>query len=236
MDKKIYKNLIIIGVIILAIIGLVFIIRSKSGQSVYTGFLEPKQGAWSEIMNGAEDLQKIVYLGERNIQNVPSYGVEIQSVVSKGKSGNTIVQIWRNVKTDEIVEIVSKIEGKKDVICVDKSLMQILLPTFNISIPAIKTPEQYNPKNKYVYDSFTTKTGKIIQVAKFIDENNVEIWLSSEVPFGIVKVIKWVGEKEKGEGEVIAWLQDFGLEGGYAEISETQMNNCKRIFFPNLSR
>lgn len=228
MDKKIYKNLIIIGLAIIAIAAVLFI-RSRSDEGAYTGFLKPEKGAWSELMNGAEDLQRLVYLGEKNIHNIPAYGVEIESIVSGNKSA--ITQVWRDKESNEIVEIVSKLKGEDEVICIDDSLMRIFMPSFDLSLPAIKTPVEYSLNNKYAYDTFTTKTGKTIQVAKFIDENNMEIWLSSEVPFGIVKII----DRNSESGEIMAWLQDFGLSGAGAKISEAEMLNCKKINFPNLA-
>ncbi|MCK4805611.1 MAG: hypothetical protein KAS91_00265 [Candidatus Pacebacteria bacterium] len=227
MNKKTYKNLIIIGLAIIAIIAVLFI-RSRGNQNLYAGFLKPEEGAWSEIMNGAEDLQKLVYLGEKIIHNIPTYGVEIESIVSGNKSA--ITQVWRDQKSNEIVEIVSKLEGKNEVICIDDSLMNILIPSFNSLLPAIKTPEKYSPNNEYTYGTFTTVTGKIIQIAKFIDENDMEIWISSKVPFGIVRIVN------NETGEIIAFLQDFGLTGGQPKISEGAMLNCKKIDFPNLTK
>jgi len=182
-------------------------------------------------MNGSEDLQRLVYLGEKNVYNIPAYGVEIESIVSGNKGA--ITQIWRDKESNEIVEIVSKLKGEDEVICIDDSLMRIFMPSLDLSLPAIKTPVEYSLKNKYTYDTFTTKTGKTIQVAKFIDENNMEIWLSSEVPFGFVKILDWSGKA--GTAEIMAWLQDFGPSGAGAKISEAEMLNCKKINFPNLT-
>lgn len=228
MNKKIYKSLIIIGLAIIAIVA-ILLARSRDNQGIYSGFLKPEKGAWSEIMNGAEDLQRLVYLGEKNIHNIPAYGIEIESIVSGDKSA--VTQVWRDKDTNEIVEIVSKLKGEDEVICIDDSLMRIFMPSFDLSLPAIKTPVEYSLNNKYTYDVFTTKTGKTIQIAKFIDENNMEIWLSSEVPFGIVKII----DRNSESGEIMAWLQDFDLSGAEAKISESEMLNCKKINFPNLT-
>jgi len=228
MNKKIYKSLIVVGLAIIAIVAILFI-RSRDGQGIYTGFLKPENGAWSELMNGAEDLQKLVYLGEKNIHNISAYGVEIESIISGNK--NAVTQVWRDKESNEIVKIVSKLKGKDEIICVDDALMKIFIPSFDLSLPAIKTPEEYSLNNKYTYEIFTTKVGKTIQTAKFIDENNMEIWLSSEVPFGIVKII----DRNSESGEIIAWLQDFGLSGAEAKISESEMLNCKKINFPDLT-
>lgn len=227
MNKKTYKSLIVIGLAIIAVVAVLFI-RGRSDQGTYTGFLKPEEGAWSEIMNGAEDLQRIVYLGEKTVHNVRSYGVEIKSIVSENESA--VTQIWRDKKSDEIVEIVSKLKGKNEVICVDDSLMEILMPSFSALLPAIKTPEKYSSNKRYTHSTFTTKAGKIIQIAKFIDENNVGIWISSEVPFGIVKIA------DNETGEITAYLQDFGLSGGEPKISEWEMDNCKKMNFPNLTK
>lgn len=107
--------------------------------------------------------------------------------------------------------------------------MEILIPSFSSLLPAIKTPEKYSLNNEYTYGTFTTNTGKTIQIAKLMDENDIEIWISSEVPFGIVKIVN------NTTGEITAYLQDFGLTGGKAKISETEMLNCKKINFPNLT-
>lgn len=233
MDKKTYKNLIVLSIGLALVLTLVIVLfaRNKGGQNVYTGFLKPEKGAWSEIINGAEDLQRLVYLGEKNVHNVSAYGVEIESIVSGNKGA--ITQVWRDKESNEIVEIVSKLKGEDEVICINDSLMRIFMPSFDLSLPAIKTPVEYSSNNKYAYDTFTTKTGKTIQVAKFIDKNNMEIWLSSEVPFGFVKILDWSSETETAE--IMAWLQDFGLSGAGAKISEAEMLNCKKINFPNLA-
>lgn len=229
MNKKIYKNLIIIGLAIIAII-LILLIRNRIMENkTYNGFLTPTEGAWSELMNGAEDSQRSVYLGERMVNNILAYGVEMELIVSKDK--NVVAQVWRDKKSDEIVEIVTKLKGENEILCIDDSLIRTLIPTFDSSLPVIKTPEEYGLDNKYTYDTFTTKTGKTVKAAKFIDENNMEIWLSSEVPFGIVKIIDWSSVTKTGE--IMAWLQDFDLTGGEQKISETEMANCQRINFPN---
>ena len=232
MNKKTYKNFIIISLSIIAVI-VVLLMRDRIMEDKkYNGFLNPTKGAWSEVMNGAEDSQKSIYLGERVVNNILAYGVEIGSIVSGNESA--VTQVWRDKESSEIVKIVSKLEGKNEVICIDASLMKMFIPTFSSSLPAIKTPEEYGLDNKYTSDTFTTKKGKTIQIAKFIDENNMEIWLSSEVPFGIVKIIDWIEKTETGE--VMAWLQDFELSGGEPKISENEMLNCKKMNFPNLSK
>lgn len=242
MNKKTSRNLIIIGLAIIAIIAVLFV-RSRINVPIeegpYTGFLKPGQGAWSETIfidqdNNVESLRKSIYLGEKIIDNIPAYGIEMELIVSNDKSA--ITQIWLDEKLNETVKIASKLKGKDEVVCISDSLMEALMPSFGSSFdflfPTVKTPVKYgsgNINNKYTYGTFITETGKTIQIAKFVDENNMEIWISSEVPFGIVKVADTKSNK------IISYLRDFGLTGAKPKISETEMINCKKIDLPTLS-
>ncbi len=233
MNKKIYKTLIILlSGVFLIILVLKVILPDRNnydlsygwGSDIYTGFLKPKQGAWSEIVfinqGGKESLQQSVYLGEKTIEGVLTYGIEIDSNVSNNT--NAILQIWLDKKSDKAIKIVSKLKGKNEVVCVDESLMKLLVPSFESFLPAAFTPVKYSSINQYTYGTFTTETKKTIQVAKFIDENKTEIWISSEVPFGIIKAVDTENNK------VVVYLRDFGLAGAKPKISETEMINCTK--------
>lgn len=233
MNKKTYKNLIIISLSIVAIIAVMFMrnrIDVSTEGDAYAGFLKPEQGAWSEMVfideNNIENSQRSVYLGERIIDNIPAYGIEMELIVSNDKSA--ITQVWIDNKSNKTVKIVSKLKGKDQVICIDDTLMKILIPSFDSLLPAVKTPTKYGSINKYTYGTFTTIAGKTIQIAKFVDENNVEIWISSEVPFGIVKIV------DNKTGKIISYLRDFGLTGAKIKISEVEMINCEKIDLPTL--
>jgi len=241
MNKKIYKILIIlIGGVFLIILVLKVILPGKNnydlsygwGSDIYTGFLRPKQGAWSEIMfidqGGKESLQRSVYLGEKVIDGVLTYGIEIDSNVSDNTKA--ILQVWLDKKSDKAVKIVSKLKGKNEVVCVEESFMKLLVPSFESFLPAAFTPVKYSSINQYTYGTFTTETQKTIQVAKFIDENKTEIWISSEVPFGIIKAVNTENNK------VVAYLRDFGLTGAKPKISETEMINCTKKGLFNLPK
>ena len=123
----------------------------------------------------------------------------------------------------------SKLKGKNEVVCIDESLIKILIPSFNSLLPAVKTPVKYDSSNEYIYDTFTTKSGKKIPAAKFVDENNVEIWISSEVPFGIVKMT------DNTTGKIASYLNDYGFTGDEPKISEFEMMNCEKIDLFNFS-
>jgi len=238
MNKKTYRNLIILasGVFLIILVLIVILPNRKNydpwGSDIYTGFLKLKQGAWSEIVfidkGGKESLQRSVYLGEKTIEGVLTYGIEIDSNVSDNT--NAILQIWLDKKSDKAIKIVSKLKGKNEVVCVDESLMKLLVPSFESFLPAVFTPVRYSSINQYTYGTFTTETGKTIQIAKFIDENKTEIWISSEVPFGIVKAVDTENNK------LVANLRDFGLTGAKPKISETEMANCTKKGLFNLPK
>jgi hypothetical protein len=239
MNKKIYKTIIIlISGIFLIILVLKVVLPDKNnydpsygwGSDIYTGFLNPKLGAWSDIVfidqGGKKSLQRSIFLGEKTIEGVLTYGIEIDSNVSDNT--NAILQIWLDKKSDKAIKIVSKLKGKNEVVCVDESLMKLLVPSFESFLPAAFTPVKYSSINQYTYGTFTTETGKTIQIAKFVDENKTEIWISSEVPFGIIKAVNTENNK------VVAYLRDFGLTGAKPKISETEMINCTKKGLFNL--
>jgi hypothetical protein len=239
MNKKIYKTIIIlISGIFMIILVLKVVLPDKNnydpsygwGSDIYTGFLNPKLGAWSDIVfidqGGKKSLQRSIFLGEKTIEGVLTYGIEIDSNVSDNT--NAILQIWLDKKSDKAIKIVSKLKGKNEVVCVDESLMKLLVPSFESFLPAAFTPVKYSSINQYTYGTFTTETGKTIQIAKFVDENKTEIWISSEVPFGIIKAVNTENNK------VVAYLRDFGLTGAKPKISETEMINCTKKGLFNL--
>jgi len=238
MNKKIYKTLIIlIGGILLTILILKVVLPDKKydpsygwGSNIYTGFLNPKLGAWSDIVfvdqGGKKSLQRSIFLGKKTIEGVLTYGIEIDSNVSDNT--NAILQIWLDKKSDKAVKIVSKSKKNNEVVCVNEFFMRLLVPSFESFLPAAFTPARYSSINQYTYGTFTTETQKTIQVAKFVDENKTEIWVSSEVPFGIIKAVNTENNK------VVAYLRDFGLAGAKPKISETEMINCTKKGLFNL--
>lgn len=237
MNPK-YKKLIIILAVIL-LIALVFIIILSNRKekidltyggwesSIYTGFLKPQKGAWSELIvideKGDKSLQRSIYLGESTIEGVRAYGVETDPNVFDSKG--SVLQVWYEYSTDEIIKIASRAK-REEVICINVPLMKTLFPTLEGYLPTIVTPGKYSSINEYTYGTFTTETNKTVQVAKFIDEYETEIWLSSEVPFGVIKGVFMP------TNQTVVYLRDFGLFGATPIISEAQIANCvpQRLF------
>jgi len=240
MNPK-YKKIIIILAAVLLISLIFVIILSKRQEKVslgwesdiYTGFLKPQKGAWSELLirdeRGNENLQRSIYLGETTIEGKRAYGVETDPNVFN--NSGSVLQVWYDYQTDEIIKMASKEKQGKDVICVNVSLMETLFPTLKNYLPTIVTPAKYSSVNKYTYGTYTTETGKTIQTAKFIDEYQTEIWLSSEVPFGVIKGVYLP------TNQTVVYLRDFNLFGAASIISETQVINClPQKLFDELSK
>jgi len=230
MNTKYKKLIIILGVIILVVLALIIFSNRKKvdltyggwESIVYTGFLKPQKGAWSELViidgEGNKSLQRSIYLGEKTIEGVRAYGVETDPNVLD--NAGSVLQVWYEYSTDEIIKIANKVKKEKEVTCINAPLLETLFPTLKTYLPTIVTPDKYSSINKYTYGAFTTETNKTIQVAKFIDTYETEIWLSSEVPFGVIKGVFVPTNK------TIVYLRDFGLSGASPIISETQIINC----------
>ncbi len=89
--------------------------------------------------------------------------------------------------------------------------------------PKSETPEEYKPESlgNYKIGTFTTESGKTVKVV-IVEKNGDETWLSSEVPYGLVKVVK--------DGNAIMVLKDFG-SGSSLEISKSERDNCQTVPF-----
>jgi len=231
MNSK-YKKLIIILAVIL-LISLVFIIifsnRKKVDltyggweSDVYTGFLKPQKGAWSELViidgKGNKSLQRSIYLGEKTIEGVRAYGVETDPNVFD--SGGSALQVWYEYGTDKIIKIANRAKKGGKVTCINAPLLETLFPTLKAYLPTIVTPDKYSSMNEYTYGTLTTETNKTVKVAKFIDAYETEIWLSSEVPFGVIKGVFIP------TNQTVVYLRDFDFFGAVPIISETQIANC----------
>jgi len=241
MNKK-YRNLIIVLAILLIALVAIIILSNRREEvdltyggwesGIYTGFHRPQQGGWSELIivdeEGRQSLQRSIYLGQANIEGVLAYGVETDSNVLD--NSGSILQVWYDENSDEIIKMVSKNKQGEDVICVSQSLMELIMPGFEAYLPSVFTPDKYHSMIDYTYGTFTTETGKTVQVAKFIDEYQTEIWVSSEVPFGVVRGVFLPTNL------TVVNLRDFNLSGRTPVISLSETMNCKVGTSLNLSQ
>ena len=196
-------------------------------QGLYTGFMKLNPGAWSEVVmsggnSGKEVHRKVVYAGEAKINGKDAQGIEFE--IAQGPN-NMIAQIWLEKGNYKPVRYVAKMQGQ--VFCVDPSLLESYFT--REGRPSLETPEEYKPtKPDISYGTYTTPTGKTVNVAKFKSEEGGEVWVSSEVPFGFVKTID-------SQGNEALYLYDFGLSGGKIQITPSEAENCTPLpSIPNL--
>ena len=183
----------------------------------YTGFKEPEKGDWAVLsMNldkGGKMEEKLIYLGETTMDGQKAYGVELQ--VEIPQAGEMISQFWTNKKTDEELKYV--IKRGEQLMCMSASMPDMEEESQK---PMTKTPEEYSPEKPVLrFDTYTTPTGKKVDVAVFKTDDG-EVWVSSETPFGIVKMIK--------NGRTVLYLKDFGT-GAKPRIPVSQAASCKAM-------
>jgi hypothetical protein len=182
--------------------------------SEYTGFMLPAEGQWVEyVMAGeGENLhQKMEYIGQDTIDGKTCIGFEM--TMAMPQQGETIVQMWTDAATHQLVKYVMKTGGQ--VICMD-------IGQSPYEPPETETPGQYDPSLPDIsYGTYTIPgTGGTVTVAIF-DVPGGEVWVSSQVPFGTVKVI--------ASGTTTMSLYNFGTSGAQRDISKAEMENCMQM-------
>jgi len=179
--------------------------------SGYTGFIAPAEGQWAEYVistDGEESHQKMEYIGQDTVDGKTCTGFEMTT----SEQQEIIMQIWTETATGQSVKYVVKMEDQ--VICMNINQSP--------ELPGTETPSEYDPNLPNIsYGTYTTPTGKTVNVAKFAIDGG-ETWVSSQVPFGTVKVIDDSGETTK-------YLYDFGMTGAQRDISKTEMENCTQM-------
>jgi hypothetical protein len=202
------KKVIVVVVLLLAITLLPACEETPSG---YTGFMEPAAGQWAEYVistDGEESHQNMEYIGQDTVDGKACTGFEM----TMSGQEETIMQIWTETATGQAVKYVVKMGNQ--VICMNVG--QSPQP------PETETPSNYNPNLPNIsYGTYITPTGKTVNVAIFALDGG-EVWVSSQVPFGRVKVID-------GDGKTTTYLYDFGLAGARRDISQAEMENCTQM-------
>lgn len=185
-----------------------------TGPGVYTGFMAPAEGQWAEYVistNGQESRQKMEHIGRDTVSGRSCIGFEM--TMSGLDEEDTVIQIWTDASTHQAVKYVMKMGDQ--VLC-----MNIAPGAYEP--PETETPSKYNPNLPNIsYGTYTTPTGKTVNVAKF-GINGGQTWVSSQVPFGMVKVID-------AGGKTSMYLYDFGTSGARRDISRAEMENCLQM-------
>jgi len=180
----------------------------------YTGFIAPAVGQWVEYVistNGGESRQKMEYIGQDTVDGKTCTGFEVTMTIPG--QGETIIEMWTDAATQQLVRYVIKIGDQ--VMCMDVSQSPY-------EPPETETPGEYDPSLPNIsYGTYTTPTGKTVNVAKFAVSGG-ESWVSSQVPFGMVKAID-------ASGKTTMSLYDFGTSGAHRDISKVEMENCMQM-------
>jgi hypothetical protein len=198
----------VIGVVVVLLLAITLLPACEETPSGYTGFMEPAAGQWAEYVTsteGEESHYTMEFIGQDTVDGKTCTGFEM----TMSGQEETIMQIWTEDATGQAVKYVVKMG--EQVICMN--IGQGFEP------PKTETPGEYEPNLPDIsYDTYTTPTEKTVNVAKF-SIGGGETWVSSQVPFGMVKVVD-------ASEETTSYLYDFGMTGAQRDISKTEMENC----------
>ena len=174
----------------------------------YTGFMAAGEGQWVDYVvatNGEELHQLMENIGEDTVDGASCVGFEITLA-----GGDTIVQMWTDIVTGQLVKYVVKMEDQVIWMDIDQAPYEP---------PETETPGEYTPDLVESYGTYTVPgNGETVDVAIFESGPGSEVWISGEVPFGMVKVIS--------AGATTMSLYDFGTSGAVRDISKAEMENC----------
>ncbi|MFO7967142.1 MAG: hypothetical protein R6U44_06055 [Archaeoglobaceae archaeon] len=189
--------------------------------SYYEGYMDLEKGMWAEWENniGEQQSMRYVYAGEETIDGKNAVGFEYAYEM---EGEEFTAQSWTSASTNDPIKSVIKFQGQ--VMCYSIS---------DMSLPSTDTPSDYEPQEiadepNWSHGTYTTDSGKTVDVVKFHDTVNGkqnEIWLSSEVPFGMVKSIS--------DGETVMELKDFGTDADL-RITLDDVKNCEETSMPSM--
>ncbi|HII71941.1 TPA: hypothetical protein HA265_04265 [Candidatus Woesearchaeota archaeon] len=175
----------------------------------YTGFMAWKEGMWSEMemdANGQKMTTRMEVIGVDGDTFMFQYVFQ-----APGENVQRTSQIWFDKDTKKVSKYVMDMDGK--IICLTPG----------------EVPEDAVPKNDEQYPedfpgmrygTYTTPKGKTFDVAIF-DMAGTEVWVSSEVPFGMVKTVV--------NGKTLSRLVDYGTSGAKPRISVADAKNCQSM-------
>lgn len=189
--------------------------------SEYVGLPEMRGGEWAEYISpglAESDVDyraRFEYIGMDTIDGRESLVVELENIVEEEKE--TINQLWIDKESGELTLYVIKVSGT--VMKVDLSETTGKSTEIDVAEGASgETPDVYMPGKQTSARTYVTLTGKKVEAAVFIMGPD-EVWLSSDVPFGLVKIIQ--------DGELTLELYDFSLSGAIRDISKREAENAE---------
>jgi len=179
----------------------------------YSGFPDMQGGEWVEYTMPATGTWKYEFLGTDTIDDQQCFVIEFEMEVGGQKMIN---QIWIDQQDNSLVLYVMK----QGVIVMKMDASEISDESLDVAEGVGTTPPEYTAGNETSTETYETPTGKQIEAAVFkIAES--EVWVSEEVPFGIVKMI--------GAEQTIMELYDFSFSGAKSDISKEEIENAFEI-------
>ncbi len=187
----------------------------------YTGFMKLQKGAWAKYEILSQDKNATLtlkYLGTTLYKGKKVNIVESEMVIDGYK---IVTQNWSAVDNDAVIKkVITK--TPTSVICFEEEMIGMMGD--NTPYYHTKTPKEYSPKKPNIkIATYTLPNGKKIKAAIFKDKG-LEVWVSSQVPFGIVKVVE--------NGKTTMRLVDFGLSGAKPAISLKEAQSCTAPMLP----
>lgn len=181
----------------------------------YTGFMSPAEGQWVDYIiasEGEKYHQKMEYIGQDTVDGKACVGFEMTMTVPQ--EGETIMQMWADAGNHQLVKYVMKV--KDQVICMDTGQSPY-------EPPETETPGDYDPSLPDIsHGTYTVPgSGEMLDVAIFQSSPESEVWVSSQVPFGMVKVVD--------SGTTVMYLYNFGTSGAERDISKAEMESCMQM-------
>ncbi len=171
----------------------------------YSGFMELKAGQWAESMMTTD--RGRTKLRVELIENTPELAK--YQVISGEGAAQEVAQIWFDREAKQPVRYVLK--GDDEIHCMSPARA----PTTYIT----SDDSSYPAGKEGIRHAKTEVEGKEIAVAIFTGDDS-EVWVSSQVPFGIVKV------EQQGKAKI--QLLDFGTIGAKSLISREEAERCEQ--------
>ena len=179
------------------------------------GFSSMSPGDWAESRtpDGDRDISK--FIGDDTWQGNACIVLEFESYFS-GQS--SVMQIWIDKATFEAVVLIIEMDG--ELVRMD--------PTASTDVPGEDEPWEMPTTQKVGTEKYTTPTGKTVTATIYRTQTDYglsEDWVSSEVPFDLVK--------ELVDGELVSSLYDFGT-GADRSILKQEAENAEPFQIPTI--
>ncbi|MRI58621.1 MAG: hypothetical protein C6H99_03835 [Epsilonproteobacteria bacterium] len=193
--------------------------------SAYSGFMKLEPGAWAKyIVHTPQGPMEMInkFIGTTTYKGKK---VNVIETVMQMQNMQHVIQYWSAKGNDAMIKkIVS--QTPQGLFCMEEEMIGFSGMGDSATYHT-KTPKEFDPKKPNIkIITLTLKNGKKIKAALF-KEKDQEIYVSSEVPFGIVLV------KEKGKK--VMELVDFGY-GAKPIISLEIAKSCGGLQIPPLPK